>query len=79
MMIYAQFKGMNHLEEDQSYIQRLSFGNMGFPEAVVVREVIWPMAKQIQDEAVYEWTCQGSTTVQEVIDSGMFNPLVAPG
>jgi hypothetical protein len=41
MMIYSAFGGMNFIGEDQGFMHKYSFGNIGFPEAVVVREVLW--------------------------------------
>jgi hypothetical protein len=33
MAIYHNFGGMEHIAEDQSFMHKYSFGNIGFPEA----------------------------------------------
>jgi hypothetical protein len=81
MFIYSNFGGMDYIGEDQSFMHKYSFGNIGFPEAVVVREVIWTELHMVNGasrpllEAHYSHTCQANTLITRVIDAGMFDPL----
>jgi hypothetical protein len=47
--IYYSFAGMALLGEEQSIISKLSFGNIGFPEATVIKEIIWTGSKYQPD------------------------------
>jgi hypothetical protein len=59
MLIYANFGGMAYIGDDQSFFHMTSFGNIGFPEAVVIREVLWMegSANGKQQNAYYHWHC----------------------
>jgi hypothetical protein len=77
MYIYASFGGMDYIGEDQSFLHKSSFGNIGFPEAVVIREVLWTDLHHggRQEFAHFNHTCQANTEITRVIDAGMFDPL----
>ena len=47
---------------------------MGFPKAEVIREVIWTDKSQNEQHiASYLWTCEGHTSISNIIDAGMFD------
>jgi hypothetical protein len=41
MAIYGNFGGMSYIGDNQTFLHKYTFGNIGFPEAVVIREVLW--------------------------------------
>jgi hypothetical protein len=59
MFIYSSFGGMDYIGEDQSFLHKYSFGNIGFPEAIVIREVLWTELHTggRQDVAHFNHTC----------------------
>jgi len=68
MCIYASYGGMSYLPT-QTFWHKVSFGNMGFPEAVCSKDILFGDADNVEIFA----RCQGTTAITKILHSGLLD------
>ena len=76
MMIYKSYGGMDSFGEFVTLTASVSFGNMGFSSTVCAK---MPIDWQHDDSVTLHAQCQGSTTISDVLSSGMMLDTEFPG
>jgi hypothetical protein len=66
MAIYASFGGMEHAE-NQTFFHKVSFGNMGFPEAICSKAMVFADTGLVDISA----RCQKTTHISRISHAGI--------
>lgn len=76
MLIYKSYGGMDSFGEFVTLTASVSFGNMGFSSTVCAK---MPIDWQHDESVTLHAQCQGSTTISDVLSSGMMLDTEFPG